>query len=189
MNIQKIILVGAATFLLSFVVKATPIPINITMSFPLDSSSVLVSDIDAGDLSSYGPGLSPAADLGWLEADVSQYDHNLGMSLVVAPVDQSGTGEGLTDVTVAAGDYLVLHYGKGDGGKGKGGGVVALYFATAGTYDVPQLGSGPNGVGGISYVNLFTGATTSSVPDGGLTMSMLGASITGIAILNRRIKK
>ena len=187
MKIQKLILVGAAPFLLSFVANATPI--NITLSDdPLGSSSVLVNDISAGDLSSFGgPGKSPDADLDWLIADVHQYDVNFSASLVVA-ANESGTSEGTGDITVEAGDYLVLHYGKGPGGIGSGGGAVALYFSTAETFDIPQNGSGPNGNGGISYAELFKGNTT-SVLDGGLTMSMLGAAITGMALLKRRVKK
>jgi len=156
-------------------------PINITMSLPLNGGSTLVGDVQAQNIP--GNGLGPATVLSWLQLDVSTYDSNLGKSLVAPPNNSTYTAEGLNSVTVDAGDYLVLHYGAGQGGSSSGG-LVALYFATTTDYSVPQNGSGPNGFGGISFVSLYTGGTT-TVPDGGSTIFLLGAALTGLAILFR----
>jgi hypothetical protein len=162
---------------------ATPIttPINITMSLPLNGTSTLVGDVQAQNIP--GNGLGSANVLSWLQLDVSTYDSNLGMSLVAPPNNSTYTAEGDNSVTVDAGDYLVLHYGAGQGGSSSGG-LVALYFATTTDYSVPQNGSGPNGFGGISFVSLYTSGTT-TVPDGGSTIFLLGAALTGLAILFR----
>src|ERR1019366_5963479 len=88
-------------------------------------------------------------------------------------------------ITVAAGDYVALHYGKGPGGVGQGGGLVALYFDAAGTYVVPATGGGPNGLGVISFVRLWDHGT--NVPDGGTTALLLGAALSGLALLRRKL--
>lgn len=158
-------------------------PTDITLTLPLNSSSVLVNDIQAKDLSMFGPGESPAAQLNWLQQDVAQYDLNFSKSLVPPP-NQTGTSEDTDSaVTIMAGDYLVLHYGSGDGGSPSGG-IVGLFFNTSGTFDIPQNGSGPNGFGGISFATLFTG-TSENVPDGGSTVLLLGSALSTIGLMGR----
>jgi hypothetical protein len=161
----------------------TVTPTDVTITLPLNSSSMLVNDIDANALSSFGPGKSPAAELNWLQQDVAQYDLNFSKSLV-PPSNQTGTGEE-TDgaLAVMAGDYLVLHYGSGPGGS-SGGGIVGLFFATSGTFDIPQNGSGPNGFGGISSAELFT-STQETIPDGGSTVVLLGSSLLAVGLTGR----
>ena len=159
-------------------------PINITMSLPLNGTSTLVGDVQAQNIP--GSGLGVANVLSWLQLDVSTYDHNLGKSLVAPPNNSTYTDEGLNSVTVDAGDYLVLHYGAGSGGNPSGG-LVALYFATTTDYSVPQNGSGPNGFGGISFVSLYTGGIA-TVPDGGSTIVLLGAALSGLGMVVRRNK-
>ena len=90
---------------------------------------------------------------------------------------------------ILAGDYLVLHYGVGtDGSKGTGGGLVALYFdADQASYDVPALGSGPNGTGGISFARLYD--HTTRVPDGGATLIMLSMGLLGLGCAGRIKRK
>ena len=157
----------------------TVTPTDITLTLPLNSSSMLVNDIQAKALSDFGPGESPAAQLNWLQQDVAQYDLNFGQTLVPPPA-QMGTSEGTDAVTVMAGDYLVLHYGSGPGGSPSGG-IVGLFFDTSGTYDIPQNGSGPNGFGGISFATLFVG-TSEEVPDGGSTVVLLGSSLLAVGL-------
>src|SRR5215469_9647974 len=77
----------------AFSTLAVPItPTDITLTLPLNSSSVLVNDISAKALSSFGPGESPQAELNWLQQDVHWFDLNNSQSLV-APSDQKGTAE------------------------------------------------------------------------------------------------
>jgi hypothetical protein len=186
---SKIILVVSTVVFSAFSALAIPItPVNITLSFPPNGSSVLVNDIDANDLSSFGPGKSVSADLAWLQQDVHWYNLDFAGSLV-APPGENGIAENFSSpITVAAGDYLVLHYGKGPGGN-RGGGAVGLYFDASGTYDIPQNGDGANGYGGISYAELFTPSSGTPIPDGGTTALLLGAALTTIGLIRHRLSR
>jgi hypothetical protein len=80
--------------------------------------------------------------------------------------------------------YAVVHYGSGPGGTPGGG--VAFFQITNNLDTFPQSGSGPNGFGGISRVDLF--ASTPGVPDGGATVMLLGAALTGLGLVRRYLK-
>jgi hypothetical protein len=77
--------------------------------------------------------------------------------------------------------YGVVHYGAGPGGTPGGG--VAFFQITNNLDTFPQTGSGPNGFGGISRVDLF--ASIPGVPDGGLTVMLLGAALCALGIARR----
>jgi hypothetical protein len=163
---------------------ASATPINITMSLPLGSGSTLVNDVSAQDTP--GSGLGDDTVFAWLQQNIATYNANI-------PGDLPDPTSGLTFwenqaplVSAAAGDYLVLHYGTGNGGTGQGGGLVALYFGAAEAYQVPAMGSGPNGFGGISFVRLWDHTT---VPDGGFTIALLGSALLGVAIVGRRLRR
>src|SRR4029450_13785360 len=82
--------------------------------------------------------------------------------------------------------YAVVHYGVGpDGVPGSGGGV-AFFQITNNLDTFPQSGSGPNGFGGISRVGLFR--CVPGVPDGGPTVMLLGAALTGLGLVRRYLK-
>src|SRR4051812_25635643 len=115
--------------------------INITMSLPLGGGSTLVNDVSAQDIP--GNGLGDATVFAWLQSDINTYNSNLSGDLPAPTANLTSYDGG--SIPVLAGDYLVLHYGKGPGGLGQGGGLVALYFDAPGTYVVPADGSGPNG--------------------------------------------
>lgn len=84
--------------------------------------------------------------------------------------------------------YAVVHYGAGHGGtKGSGGGV-AFFTITNDSDTFPQSGSGPNGFGGISSVDLFACEGDHNVPDGGTTVMLLGGALTGLGLMRRYIK-
>jgi len=136
-------------------------------------------DFPAQDISSVtgNPGLGDANVLAWLQAEIEKY------GFPTATTDQSD----YTGGPVAAGDYLVLHYGSGPGGTSAGG-LVALYFdADQDSYTVPPDGSGPNGFGGISFARLYD--HTATVPEGGMTLFMLGAAGVGLGLIGRFGKK
>ncbi len=99
-----------------------------------------------------------------------------------ATFDTVGTGSD----ALAGYDYAVVHYGAGSGGtQGTGGGVEIFYLnGDTGSYTFPANGSGPNGYGGISGVVLYEG---DAVPDGGTAVLMLGAALTGLGLMRRRI--
>jgi hypothetical protein len=84
-------------------------------------------------------------------------------------------------------DYAVLHYGKGPGGIGSGGGVALYYLNSASEYIFPAIGTGPNGLGGFSSLTLFKGDDIpKSVPDGGSSVMLFGAPLALIAMLRRK---
>jgi VPDSG-CTERM motif len=80
--------------------------------------------------------------------------------------------------------YAVVHYGVGPGGVQGSGGGVAFFQITNDLDTFPQNGSGPNGFGGISRVDLFA---STRVPDGGSTISLLGCALLGLAAFRRKL--
>jgi hypothetical protein len=91
-----------------------------------------------------------------------------------------------TGGAVAAGDYLLLHYGAGTGGSPQGGLVLIYFNADQASYDVPQTGSGPNGLGGLSGAFLYDhGGTT--VPDAGSTLALLGIALGFLGMARRKV--
>ena len=159
------------------------VPINITMSLPHNGSSVLVNDVSLGAIGNN----SPATLFQFLLSDIGTYNNNVPGDLpdptttLIDRPDLNGVGP---VIPVEAGDYLVLHYG---GSKG-GGGVVALYFDAAGTYDIPDNGAGPNGTGGVSSARLWDHGTT-RVPDGGTSVVLLGLALVGLEGVRRGLAR
>jgi hypothetical protein len=82
--------------------------------------------------------------------------------------------------------YAVVHYGVGQGGVHGSGGGVAFFQITNNVDTFPQTGSGPNGFGGISRVDLFQ--CIAGVPDGGATMMLLGAALSTLEVAGRYLK-
>jgi|GEM_PF-1358342 len=87
--------------------------------------------------------------------------------------------------------YAVLHYGKGSGGQGRGGGIVAYYLddLDAGRYAFPERGLGPNGKGGLSSVRIWGRGLKSpnqQVPDTGGTLALFGLAMAGMAMVRGR---
>ena len=80
--------------------------------------------------------------------------------------------------------YAVVHYGVGRGGVPGSGGGVAFFQITNNSDTFPQNGSGPNGFGGISRVDLFA---CPGVPDGGTTVMLLGAALCVLGMARRYI--
>ncbi len=190
MKTMKTLLVLAATVaVVGYTAQATPI--NVTMSLPDGTNSIQIGDVPATDIP--GMGLDPTTVFNWLVTDVQTYDANLNKSLPVpvppipfSQYDNYPGSNGLINVT--AGQYLVVHYGVGSGGTGTGdgGGLVAYYFATTGTYNIPANGYGPNGLGGFSFGVVYNSGT--SLPDGGSTMVMLGSVLLAGLFFRRKFR-
>jgi hypothetical protein len=83
-------------------------------------------------------------------------------------------------------DFAVLHYGKGDGGTGAGGGVEVFFLNGATSFDFPDNGTGPNGLGGFSSLTLF-GGTPRSVPDGASTVFLLGLALSAFGLARAKL--
>jgi hypothetical protein len=99
-----------------------------------------------------------------------------GAERVLTPLNQP--------VDLTGFSYAVVHYGAGPGGTPGGG--IAFFQITNNSDTFPQIGSGPNGFGGISSVDLFQSTGAPGVPDGGATVMLLGAAL-GVLGVTRRL--
>jgi hypothetical protein len=82
--------------------------------------------------------------------------------------------------------YAVVHYGVGTGGVSGSGGGIAFFQITNNSDTFPQNGSGPNGFGGISSIDLFKCV---AVPDSGATAMLLGGALAGLGLVRRYRKR
>jgi VPDSG-CTERM motif len=152
------------------------------------ASGIAINVLGAGDFAARdiagitgNTGLGDANVLAWLQAEAALHQFP---AATTAQSDYTGGA-------IAAGDYLVLHYGSGKGGT-PAGGLVALYFdADQASFEVPALGSGPNGFGGISFARLFDhdGGEDGGeeVPDAGGTLALLGIGIALLGLARRKV--
>jgi len=91
------------------------------------------------------------------------------------------------DLISGAYDYLFLHWG------GKGGGWVQAFYITglSGPYDFSNSqiagGAGHPAVGGLSFYSFYDPPT--QVPDGGTTLLLLGATLTCVGLIRRKLRK
>src|SRR3982751_6506481 len=87
--------------------------------------------------------------------------------------DNGDFGNPITNpISVMAGAYLVVHYGKGNAGTSKGGGIEIFHVINGETsVDVPLFGTSGFGNGGISSIREFCGPVTA--PDSGTTAMLL----------------
>lgn len=175
-------LVAAAYFALSGLSSATLINITINPATGLPSN-----DINFGLLGNN----SPTTNFSFLSSDVNLYNTFAGTSLAAPVFDGFANYESLNGnnqtVSLTGFDYAVVHYGKGPGGAGQGGGIV-FYFLNGmtGDFSFANMGSGPNGFGGISSIRLF-GDGANSVPDQGATVALLGAALLTLGVLRRSL--
>ena len=162
---------SAGALLLShYSASAVAIPVPAANDFPAND----ISTITGAD------GLGDANVLAFLQAIVGPV-HDPGDLFPDPTTAQSD----YTGGPIAAGDYLVLHYGVGDGGvAASGGGLVVLYFdADEDSFDVPADGSGPNGLGGLSFARLYD--HNDRVPEGGMSLVMLSVALIGLGCFAR----
>ena len=91
-----------------------------------------------------------------------------------------------TTIAVEPGEILIVHFGVGPGGTGSGGGF-SIYEVINGetSVTVPGTGEGPFGLGGSSSIRGFC---PPGVPDGGATVMLLGAALTGLGLVRRHLK-
>ena len=145
-----------------------------------------------------GPGDFPAKDISNITGNNGLGDDNV-LAWLLAEInlhefpDATTTQSDYLGGSLSKGDYLVLHYGAGQGGD-PGGGLVALYFdAGQASFNVPQSGGGPSGNGGLSFARLFDhGLPGDRVPDGGTTLGLLSVAMIGLTSLvqlQKRSKK
>ena len=103
----------------------------------------------------------------------------------------SGNGQGTFGFTGVSGafDYVVLHFGNGATGGSPGGWWQAFFIGGENlstlTFTVPTVNQ--ESVGGISSARFFNGNGV-TVPDGGMTLILLGAAVSGLALMRRLVK-
>ena len=104
--------------------------------------------------------------------------------------DNGDFGNPITNpISVMAGSYLVIHYGKGNSGSSKGGGIEIYHVINGETsVDVPLFGTSGFGNGGISSIREFCPPGT-NVPDSGTTAMLLGSALTGLGLVRRYLKR
>ena len=172
-------LVAAAGFALPTLSIANVINITINPATGLPSN-----DINFGLLGNN----SPTTNFNFLGSDISLYNTYAGTSLSAPVFNGFGNYENLSGnqaVSLTGFDYAVVHYGKGPGGAGQGGGIVFYYLnGMTGDFTFASNGSGPNGFGGISSIRLFSNGST-AVPDGGQTVVLLGGALVAVGVLRR----
>jgi hypothetical protein len=166
---------------------ASAAPINITV----DSSGVLLNTIGIANDAQYGYGNnSPASNLSFLNDMIGDWN-GVPLSPVMPAASplalNQGSLGGILSYSGPAGfQYVVFHWGAGRAGAqgvSPGGwwsahylGGEAISFA-----GVPTVGG--ETVGGFSSANYF-----GAVPDGGMTVMLLGGALVGLGALRRKLR-
>ena len=133
------------------------------------------SDVDKG----YFGNNSPTTNFNGLVEQISLYNAYYSANLLAPTMTGYFDGSNNT-VSLTGFDYAVIHYGKGPGGIGQGGGVEFFYLnGMTGNFSFPSIGLGPNGVGGFSSITLFS-TNGFSTPEGGTTAMLLGVAVVGL---------
>jgi hypothetical protein len=137
-------------------------------------------------------GNSPQDDFFRLQNVINAYNlANPGSQLPTPVFAGDSVGNGNANQYAGGGlsgfEYAVAHYGAGPGGT-PGGGVEVFFLNGASSFTFPSNGTGQNGFGGFSSIVLFDSVpVTRAVPDGGTTVLLLGAALSGLALFRRRL--
>lgn len=164
-------------------IPAGAIPINVTM---VGNSPAIAAP--ASQLSDFGD----ATVFNWLKTDVATFNAFQGTSYPVPTANPDGTPLSKTDfasglssfnASLPGNEYAFLHWGGKDGGWAQ-----AFYNSSATaidyTFNAPP-GGGPL-VGGISFYSNYGGGTGGgSVPEGGITIGLLGMALGGLILLRK----
>ncbi len=182
-SLRFALITSIAVSCLAWAATAGATLINITIN---PATGLASNDINFGLLGNN----SPTTNFNFLASDVDLYNSFAGSDLSAPVFDGFANYENLNGnqaVSLTGFDYAVVHYGKGPGGAGKGGGIV-FYFLNGmtGDFTFASTGSGPNGFGGISSIRLFAdGAMATN--ERGATVAMLGLALIVLEALRRRI--
>ncbi len=166
--------------------SAIPTPVNVTVS----GGAIVVA---SSDLSDYGD----STVLAWTSTDIANYNTLAPASYPDGSVsrnsktDVSNGGDSIQLDLSGTDQYVFLHWG------GKGGGWAQLFYVGGLSGDFTfnnsliDNGAGHPDVGGLSFYSYYDATTTTktSVPDGGSTMLMLGAALSGLGLIVRRVKQ
>jgi hypothetical protein len=165
-------------------IPAGAIPINVTM---IGSSPAIAAP--ASQLGDFGD----TTVFNWLKADVAAFNAYQGSSYPVptalpngSPLSKTESFSGSSSVTMAmpSEQYAVLHWG------GQNGGWAQAYYNPGTTADY-VFNAPPGGqplVGGISFYSSYgsSGGGGGSVPEGGVTIGLLGMALGGLLLLRKQ---
>ena len=177
--------------------SAQAAPINITISAAgnlLNAPGGVASD-DQYDALIAGNGNSAADNLAFLSALITRWNAVPKTPVLPAAGALAYSQDSLRDASSYAGSagyqYVVFHWGAGQAGEN---GWWAAYYLGGSAISfsaVPKVGEWDDdeyeleSVGGFSSARYF-GAT--SVPDGGMTLILLGGALVGIGALRRKFR-
>jgi len=154
---------------------------NISMN-PL--TGLPASDVDKGF---FGDN-SPSTNFNGLLGQISLYNAFFGANLQ-APLFANYFDGSNNTVNLTGFDYAVIHYGKGPGGIGQGGGIEFFYLnGMTGNFTFSATGLGPNGLGGFSSIRLFSIGGPTPVPEGNATAMLLGVSALALFGMRRFVR-
>ena len=120
---------------------------------------------------------------GSTDNDLDQtFTRSLNFPLASLPVAVFALNGGGTTINLGTTNYTYL-FAKYDGPNY--GSEVWYIDGLTGTITIPATGGGF----GLSGWTLFTGSPTQTVPDGGTTLMLLGASLATVELLRRKLLK
>jgi hypothetical protein len=158
---------------LALAVSAQANIINISMN-PI--TGLPSGDVDKG----YFGNNNPSTNFNGLLGQISLYNSFFGTSLQTPTFANYFDGSNNT-VNLTGFDYAVIHYGKGPGGIGQGGGIAFFYLnGMTGNFTFSANGHGPNGFGGFSSIRLFSIGGGTPVPEGSATAILLCVSVLAL---------
>jgi VPDSG-CTERM motif len=161
--------------------SAIPIPTNITVSN--NGTQLNVSGV--AKKAQYGQqNNNPTSNLVFLNKEIGFWNEAFNPDLPTANSAAALSVDGIGDTSsynaVAGYDFVVFHFGNGPAGGSPGGWWQAWHLSgLGGTFTVPAVGGAP--VGGFSSARYYN-----PVPDGGSTLSLLGAAFGVIAAVRRK---
>jgi hypothetical protein len=154
--------------------------INISMN---PATGTPATDVDKGLLGNN----SPQTSFDFLLSQIGLYNAYNGSNLLAPTMTGYFDGSSNT-VNLTGFDYAVIHYGKGPGGQGQGGGVEFFWLnGMTGNYSFSANGLGTNGYGGLSSIRLFS-VNGVATPEGGATAMLLGIAALGLVTARRFVR-
>ena len=170
--------------------KIKPNPSPLVPTFTLDPS---LNYLGAVAFPGGKGGNSPPNNLVALNTFLAGSPNVLGYSLVlnIESPDSGPTNPALLlPITDFAGEYIVVHYGKGSGGSNPGGSWEFFSVNPGFTSDtLPAFGNvgGADSfaTGGISSIRVFA----PRVPDGGTTVTLFGLALSSLGAMRRYLKR
>lgn len=170
------------TTLLALSLAAIPagaIPINITM---LGDHSVAA--VPKSALGNFGD----STVFNWLKNDVTAYNTAFSTSFSTPTANPDGSplskvetyfGPRSVTLTVASQEYVFLHWG------GHNGGYAQAYYNDGNDASYTFRAPSGSGVGGLSFYSTYGSSGGGSVPEGGITIGLLGMAMGGLVLLRK----